>query len=47
MKTVKNFLMSYIKLCYVYVKFNEPFKVAQLQKLANLSMLNGALKNGN
>ena len=32
--------MSYIKLCYVYVKFNEPIKVAHLQKLANQSMLN-------
>ena len=31
--------MSYIKLCYVYVKFNEPIKVAHLQKLANQSML--------
>ena len=39
--------MSYIKLCYVYVKFNEPIKVAHLQKLANQSMLNGALRNGN
>ena len=46
MKTVKKFLMSYIKLCYVYVKFNEPIKVAHLQKLANQS-LNGALRNGN
>ena len=47
METVKNFLMSYIKLCYVYVKFNEPIKVAHLQKLANQSKLNGALRNGN
>ena len=47
MKTVKNFLMSYIKLYYVYVKFNEPIKVAHLQKLANQSMLNGTLRNGN
>ena len=47
MKAVKNFLMSYIKLCYVYVKFNEPIKVAHLQKLANQSMLNGAFRNGN
>ena len=47
MKTVKNFLMSCIKLCYVYVKFNEPIKAAHLQKLANQSMLNGALRNGN
>ena len=39
--------MSYIKLCYVYDKFNEPIKVAHLQKLANQSMLNGALRNGN
>ena len=26
---------------------NEPIKVAHLQKLANQSMLNGALRNGN
>ena len=43
MKTVKEFLMSYIKLCYVYVKFNEPIKDAHLQKLVNQSMLDGAL----
>ena len=47
MKTVKKFLMSYTKLYYVYVKFNEPIKAAHLQKLANQSMLNGALRNGN
>ena len=47
MKTVKNFFNEFIKLCYVYVKFNEPIKVAHLQKLANQSMLNGALRNGN
>ena len=47
MKAVKNFLMSYIKLCYIYVKFDEPIKVAHLQKLANQSMLNGALCSGN
>ena len=47
MKAVKKFLMSYIKLCYVYVKFNEPIKVAHLQKLVNQSMLNGAPRNGN
>ena len=52
MKAVKLFLMSYIKLFYslvslVYVKFNEPIKVAHLQKLANQSVLNGALRNGN
>ena len=35
MKTVKSFLVSYNKLCYVYVKFNEAIKVAHLQKLAN------------
>ena len=46
MKTVKIFLMSYIKSCYVYVKFNEPIKVVHLQKVANQSMLNGALRNG-
>ena len=47
MKAVKRFLTSYIKLCYVYVKFNEPTKVAHLQKLANQSILNDALRNGN
>ena len=47
MKAAKKILMSYIKLCYVYVKFNKPIKVAHLQKLANQSMLNGALRNGN
>ena len=47
MKTVKIFLMSYVKFCYVYVKFNKPIKVAHLQKLANQSMLNGTLRNGN
>ena len=46
MKTVKNFLMSLLN--YVmFVKFNEPIKVTHLQKLANQSMLNGALRNGN
>ena len=38
--------MCYIKLLYVYVKFNEPTKIVHLQKLANHSMLNGALRNG-
>ena len=33
MKAAKKFLMSYIKFCYVYEKFNEPFKGAHLQKL--------------
>ena len=47
MKAVKNFLMSYIKLRYVYVKFSEPIKVAHLQKLAYQSLLNGALRNDN
>ena len=47
MKAAKILSMSYIKSCYVYVKFNEPIKVAHLQKLANQSMLNGALRNGN
>ena len=42
MKAVSNALTSYIKLCYVYVKFKR-VKVAHLQKLANQSMLNGAL----
>ena len=46
MKAVKKLLISYIKLCYVYVQFNEPIKVVHLQKLADQSMLNGALRNG-
>ena len=47
MKTVKKFLMGCIKLYYVYVKFNELIKAAFLQKLANQSMLNSALRNVN
>ena len=47
MKAVKNFLMRYIKLCYVHVKFNEPIKVAHPEKLTNQSMLNGVLRNYN
>ena len=47
MNAAKKILMSYIKLCYVYVKFDESIKIAHLQKLANQSMLNGALRNGN
>ena len=47
MKAVATFLTSFIKLCDVYVKLNEPIKVARLQKLANQSMLNGALRNCN
>ena len=47
MKAAKKFLMSYIKLCYNYVKFNEPIKGVHLQKLANQSMLNDTLRNGN
>ena len=46
MKAVKKILMSYIKLCYVYVNFNIT-NIAHLQKLANQSMLRGALRNGN
>ena len=47
MKTVQKIFNEFIKLCYVYVKFNEPIKVTHLQKLANQSMLNGALRDGN
>ena len=47
MKAVKDFLMSYINLCYVYVKFNELIKAPHLQKLTNQSMLNGAPRDGN
>ena len=40
------YVIFYVKfmlyLCYIYVKFDEPIKVANLQKLANQSMLNGA-----
>ena len=35
------------RVIYVHVKFNEPIKDAHLQKLANQSMLNGALRNDN
>ena len=42
-----NLILINFKLCYVSVKFNEPIKVAHLQKLANQSKLNGALRNGN
>ena len=45
MKAVKKFLMSFIKLGYVYLKFNEPMKVAHLEILANQSMLNNAHRN--
>ena len=34
--------MSYIKLCYVFVKFKRTNQNAHLQKLADQSMLNGA-----
>ena len=47
MKTIKKFFSEFIKLCYVYVKFNEPIEVTHFQKLANQSMLNGALGNVN
>ena len=47
MKAVKKLLVSYIKLCYVYVKFNDAIKLAHLQKLANQAMLNGTLRNVN
>ena len=43
-EAVNNALTSYIKLCnYVMLNSNEPIKVAHLQKLANQSVLNGAL----
>ena len=43
-EAVNNALMSYIRLCnYVRLNSNEPIKVAHLQKLANQSVLNGAL----
>ena len=35
MKAVKNVLTSYIKLFYVYVKFEKPIKVAHLQNLTD------------
>ena len=40
---IAHVLTCYIKLCYVYVNFYEPVKVADLQKLLNQLMLNGAL----
>ena len=43
MKAVKKWVI----LNYVMLNLNEPVKVAHLQKLANQSMLNGALRNGN
>ena len=43
-EAVNSDLTSYIRLCnYVKLNLNEPIKVAQLQKLANQSVLNGAL----
>ena len=43
-EAVNNALMSYIGLCnYVMLNPNEPIKVDHLQKLANQSVLNGAL----
>ena len=41
---VNKALMSYIRLCkYATLNSNEPIKVAHLQKLANQSVLDGAL----
>ena len=43
-KAVNNALTSYIRLChYATLNSKEPIKVAHLQKLANQSVLNGAL----
>ena len=43
-EAVDNALTSYIRLCsYVKLNLNEPIKVAHLQKLANQSVLNGAI----
>ena len=43
-EVVNNALTSYIRLCnYVMLNSNEPIKVARIQKLANQSVLNGAL----
>ena len=43
-EAVNSDLTSYIRLCnYVKLNLNEPIKVAHLQKLANQSVLNGAL----
>ena len=43
MKVDKKILMSYIKSCYVYVKFNESCSSSKISQ----SMLNGTLRNGN
>ena len=43
-EAVNNALTGYIRLCnYVMWNWNDPLKVAPLQKLANQSVLNGAL----
>ena len=43
-EAVNNPLMSYIRLCnYVKLNSDKPIKVAHLQKLANQTILNGAL----
>ena len=43
-EAVNNALRSYIRLCnYIKLNSNEPIKVDHLQKLANQSVLNGAL----
>ena len=43
-EAVNNALASYIKLCnYVKLNSNEPINVAHLRKLADQSVLNGAL----
>ena len=43
-EAVNNALTSYTRLCnYVKLNSNEPIKAAHLQKLANESVLNGAL----
>ena len=43
-EAANNVLTSYIRLCnYATLNSNEPIKVANLQKLANQSVLNSAL----
>ena len=43
MRSVKNVLTSLLNYVMFMLNSNEPIKVAHLQKLANQSMLNGAL----
>ena len=47
MKAVKEFWWVTLNYVMFMLNSNEPIRVAHLQKLANQSMLNSALRNGN